>query len=130
MAKLKGTYFLNKTEEGTGSGIRRELDRGRGAHSLETVERRSQDTERKQPSKGHSLSGDHRGGISQDMKKKRPGKKHSLSGDRRGRINTGHGKKATEREIITHWRPQRERQAVKKRNDGVWGTHELKITEE
>ena len=80
----------------------------------------SQDTERKQPSKGHSLSGDSRGrdksghrkkateqgaltswrwqreGQSQNMERKQLSKRYSQPGDSRGRNKSGHGKKATE----------------------------------
>jgi len=55
-----------------------------GTHLLETTEGRTcQDTEREQLSEGHSLPG-----------------------DRRGRDLSGDGKKVTEQEALTFWRPQ------------------------
>ena len=49
----------------------KESDQTRGTHSLETTEGgTSQDMEREQPSKGHSLPGDHRGRDNAGHKKK------------------------------------------------------------
>ena len=92
----------------------------RSTHVLEIAERGTcQDMERNRPSKGHSLSGDHRvrdlsghrkelpeqdaltswrpqkRGF-QNMERNRPGKRYSHPGDRGERDLSGHGKKATE----------------------------------
>ena len=47
-------------------------------------------------------------GTSQDMERKQPSKRHLPSGDHRGRDKLGHRKKAAKREELTNWRPQRE----------------------
>jgi hypothetical protein len=66
----------------------KEDDRARGTHFLETTERgTSQDTEGNRLSEGHSLPGDHRGGV-----------------------KSGHRREVTERGALTNWRPQREGQ--------------------
>jgi len=63
-------------------------DQAKGTHILETTEEETgQDTEIKRSSKGHSQSG-----------------------GRRGRDKSGHRKKATEKGVLTNWRPQREGQ--------------------
>jgi len=64
----------------------KESDQARGTHQLETTE----------------------GGTSQDTEKKGPSKGHSLPGDHRERVKAGHGKKATKQGALTSWRPQRE----------------------
>ena len=66
---------------------RRETDRARPTHNLETVE----------------------GGICQDTERKRLSEAHSRSRDGRGRDLLGHGKKLTEQGALTNWRQQRER---------------------
>jgi len=48
------------------------------------------------------------GAICQDTERKQQSKAHLLSGDRRGRDLSGHGRKATERCALTGWRPQME----------------------
>jgi len=64
----------------------KETDQARGTHFLEMAEGwTSQDTERKQLSKGHSPAG-----------------------DSRGRDKLVYRKKVTEQEALTSWRPQRE----------------------
>jgi hypothetical protein len=104
-----------------------EIDRARGTHFLETVEgRTNQNTERRRPSEGDSLPGDHRGrdksggkkpdrargthfletaegGTSQDTEKK-PTEGHSLPGDRGGGDKSRHGKELIERGALTSWR--------------------------
>jgi len=52
--------------------------------------------ERKQPSKGHSLSGVRRKGDSSGHRKKVNGQERSLSGDHTGRDLSGHGNDVTE----------------------------------
>ena len=67
------------------------------------------------------------GVTGQDMVRKRPGERYLLPGDRRGREKSEHRKKVTEREALTPWRPQRERQVgTRKESDRVRGTHILK----
>ena len=84
---------------------RKESDQARGTHFLETTEgRTSQDTTRKQLSKGHSLSGNRRGRDKSGHEKK-ASEWHSLSGDRKGRDKSGHRKGTTERGALTSWRP-------------------------
>jgi hypothetical protein len=61
----------------------------------------------------------------------RDGEGNSLPEDRRGRDKSGHGKKATEREELTSWRPQRGRQLrALKESDRARGAHFLKTAEE
>ena len=61
---------------------RKEKDRARLTHSLETAE----------------------GGTFQDTERKHPSKAHSPPGDRRGRDLSGYGRKQTERGKLTNWR--------------------------
>ena len=62
--------------------------------------------------------------------KKRPSKRHSLSGNGRGRDKSGHGKKVTEQGVLTGWRRQREGQVrTQKQSDQARGTHELETAE-
>ena len=83
----------------------KESNQARGTHSLETAEGgTSQDMERKQPSKGHSLPETAEGGTSQDMERKQPSKGHSHPGDSRGRDKSGHGKKVTKQGALTSLR--------------------------
>jgi len=88
----------------------KESDRASGTHILKTAEREtSQDTERKQPTEGHSLPGDHRGGDLSGHRRETTSKGNSQTTDRRGMDLLG--KKATDRvvlEVLTNWRPQRE----------------------
>ena len=83
---------------------RKESDRAMGTHFLETASGgTSQDTERLQPSKGHSLSGD---GI--------------------GRDRSGHRKDPTERGALTNWRQHQEGQVrTRKESDRARGTYSL-----
>ena len=87
---------------------RKETDRARGTHRLETAERGTcQDTERNRPSKGHSLSG-----------------------DGRGRDLSGHEKKPTEQGTLTVWRRQRKGLVrTRKENDRARCTHFLETAE-
>ena len=64
----------------------KESKQARGTHFLETT----------------------KGGPCQDMETKQLSKGHSLSGDHRGRDLSGHGKKVTKQGALTFWRPQRE----------------------
>ena len=66
---------------------RKETDRARRTHVLETAER----------------------GIFQDTERNRPTEAHSLPGDGGGRDLSGHRKKPTEQGALTFWRRQRER---------------------
>ena len=68
--------------------LQKEIDRGRGTHSLETEE----------------------GGTSQDTERKQLSKAHSLPGDGRERDKSGQGKKATKQDTLTDWRWQRKGQ--------------------
>ena len=64
----------------------KETDRQKHTHILETAE----------------------GGTCQDMERNQLTEAHSLPGDSRGRDLSGHGKKPTDRGILTNWRWQRE----------------------
>jgi len=64
----------------------KETDQARCTHCLETAE----------------------GGTCQDTEGKRLSKAHSLPGDRRGRDLSGHRRKATKKDTLTSWRPQRQ----------------------
>src|SRR6267142_2391385 len=82
----------------------KESDRARGTHFLESADgRTSQDMERIQPSKGHSLPGEHR----QTDK-------------------SGHGKNRTEQGALTDWRAQTDRQVrTREESNRARGTHRL-----
>jgi len=62
----------------------KQSDQARGTHRLEIAE----------------------GGISQDMERKQPSKGHSQTGDGRGRDKSGHRKKVTKKGALTSWRGQ------------------------
>jgi hypothetical protein len=64
--------------------------------------------ERKQTSKRHLPTGDHRGG--QVRRPKEATKWHSPTGDHRGRDKSRCGKKVTEQVTLTNWRPEKEEQ--------------------
>ena len=86
----------------------KETDRAMRTHALETAqEGTSQDTERNEPSDWHSPTG-----------------------DRTGRDKSGHGKKLTERCVLTLWRPHRKGQ-VRTRNetDRAMRTHQLETAQ-
>jgi len=59
-----------------------------------------------------------------DMKRKQPGEGNSLSGDGKGMDMSGHENKPTERDALTNWRRQRERQ-VKTREETDSKEHSL-----
>ena len=106
---------------------RKESDRARGTHELETaLGGTSQNTERIRPSKGHSHPGDGIGGTSQDMERIRSSKGHSPTEDGIGKDKSGHGKTPTERGALTLWRRHREGQVrTQKESDRARGTHQL-----
>ena len=83
---------------------RKESDRAMGTYILETESGgTSQNTERIQPSEGHSHTGD---GI--------------------GRDKLGHGKNPTGRGALTYWKPHREGDVrTRKKSDRARGTHIL-----
>lgn len=70
------------------------------------------------------------GETSQDMERKGPSEEHSPTVHPRGRDRSGHGIKATERVVLTSWRPQREGQ-VRTRKGSVLArcTHSLETVE-
>jgi len=88
----------------------KETNQPRGTHILEITERGTyQDTERNQPSKGHSQAGDHTG---------------------RGRDKSGHRKKPTKQGALTNWRPQRERHIrTQEETNQARATNTLETTE-
>ena len=86
--------------------IRKETDRARGTHSLETAS----------------------GGTSQDTERNRPSEVHLLSGDRIGRDKSRYGNKPTGRGALTNWRPHRQGQVkIRKETDRPRGTYSLEI---
>ena len=87
---------------------RKETNRARGTHRLETAQR----------------------WTCQDMERNRPSKAHSLSGDGRGRDLSGHEKKPTEQGTLTVWRRQREGLVrTRNKNDRARCTHFLETAE-
>ena len=88
---------------------RKQIDRGKDTHELETAE----------------------GATCQDTETNRPREGHSLPGDGRGSDLSGHGNKSTEGRTLTPWRRQRER-VVKTRKEIDRGkdTHFLETAEE
>ena len=87
---------------------RKESDQARHTHRLEMAE----------------------GGTSQDMERKQPSKAHSLPGDGRGRDKSGQGKKVTKQGTLTSWRWQREGQVrTRKESDQARCTHKLEMGE-
>ena len=88
--------------------IRKETDRARCTHCLETAD----------------------GGTCQGMERNRPSEAHSLSGDDRGRNLSEHGKKLTERGALTSWRRQREGFIrTQKETERARHTHKLKTAQ-
>jgi len=64
------------------------------------------------------------------MERKQPSKGHSLSGDSRGRDKSGHRKKATEQGVLTHWRQEMEGQVkTQKERIQARSTHRLEAGE-
>ena len=110
---------------------RKETDRTRCTHALETAEKEScQDPKRNRPSQVHSHSEDGRrkglsghgkkqterrthlletaeGGACQDTERNRSSEADPLPGDGRGRDLSGHTKKPTERGALTSCRRQK-----------------------
>ena len=73
---------------------RKETDRSRCTHQLETAERGTcQDTERNRPTEAHSQTGDGRGKDLSGHGKKLTDEARSHPGDGRGRHLSGHGNK-------------------------------------
>jgi len=93
---------------------KKESNRARGTHSLETAERGiCQDMERRRMGKSAHYLETAQGGTCQAMETMRPNEMHSLPEDRRGRDLSGHIKKVTERGSLTSWKPQRGRGLVR-----------------
>jgi len=70
------------------------------------------------------------GGTSQDTERKQPSKAHSLPGDSRGRDKLGHRKKVTKQGALTSWRWQSEGQVrTRKESDQARHTHFLETAE-
>ena len=87
---------------------RKQIDRGKDTHALETAE----------------------GATCQDTETNRSREGHSLSGDRRGSDLSGHGNKSTEGRTLTNWRRQRERLVrTRKQIDRGKDTHSLETVE-
>ena len=106
----KGHSLTRDGRERDLSGHGKESTEQLGTHILEATERGSgQDTEKNGPIEGHSQPGDGRaeGETCQNMERNRPSKGHSHPGDGRGRDLSGHGKKLTERGVLTNWKRQR-----------------------
>src|SRR6267142_2058357 len=130
---------------------RKESDRARGTHQLESADRwTSQDTERIRPSKGHSQTGERRQPDKSGHGRIRPSEEHSRTGECRWMDKSGHrknptergalsptgecrrsdksgyGKNLTEQGALTNWRAQTDRQVrTRKESDRVRGTHKL-----
>ena len=87
---------------------RKETDRPRRTHQLETAER----------------------GTCQDTERNRPTEAHSQTGDGRGKDLSGHGKKLTDRGGLTSWRRQREGLVrTRKETNRLRRTHILETAE-
>ena len=70
------------------------------------------------------------GGTCQDMEGKQPSNGHSQTGDHRGKDLSGHGKKPIEQWALTSWSPQREGLvSTWKESDQVISTHILENTD-
>jgi len=90
------------------SGHGTKLDRPGDTHKLGTTAgllRTQKTTDRARST--HFL-GNTEGGTCQDSERKEPSKGHSQTRDHRGRDLSGHGKKPTNRGAPMSWRPQRE----------------------
>ena len=104
-----------------------EYHQARKTHSLETPKRQThQDTKRLVLSEWLSPAGDGRGRDLSGKVTTRPSERRSLPEERRRKGLSEHRKKATEREGLTSWRPQR-RELVRTRkvNGRTRGTHFL-----
>ena len=87
---------------------RKEIDREKDTHSLETAE----------------------GATCQDKERNRPRGGHSLAGDGRGSDLSGDGKKPTDRGALTNWRRRREGLVrTRKEANRARGTHQLETAE-
>ena len=97
------TYWRRRREEQV--RIRKESNRARGTHILETAS----------------------GGTSQGTERIRPGKGHSLSGDSIGWDKSGRGKNPTQRGALTFWRRRQEGQVRRNQTERgaltPWGRH-------
>ena len=68
-------------------------------------------------------------GQSQETERNQPSKEHSLPGDRIGGDKSGHRKKLTEGGALTLWRPHQEGQVrTQRETDQARGTHFLETT--
>ena len=98
----------------------------RGTHGLESTEGgRSQDTERKQPSEAHSLTGECRGRDKSDSTTNDAREGHPRTeGQRQGQLRTL--KEGKERGALTSWRARREGQdRTRNERERTIGTHVL-----
>jgi hypothetical protein len=87
---------------------RKETDRARPTHKLETAEERT----------------------CQGMERNRASEAHSLAGDHRGRYLSEHGKKPTEQGPLTNWRRQKKGLVrTQKETDRPKPTHALETAE-
>jgi len=108
---LKGSLRPGEGRRREKLRIRKEIDRPRGAHILETTEGRSgQNTEQKRPSEDTDQLERAEGGTSQNTERKQLSKGHSPTRDGRGKDKSGHGKKAVGQGVLTPWRRKRDRQ--------------------
>ena len=109
---------------------RKETDRSRHTHQLETAEGETcQDTERNRPSRAHSQTRDSRGTF-QATERNRLSGGHSRPRDGRARDLSGHRKKPTEQDALTNWGQQRERLVrTQKKTDRPRRTHILETAE-
>src|SRR6267142_825991 len=103
-ANKQGALTLWRAQTDGQVRTRKQSDRARGTHFLESTDgRTSQDTETIQPSEGHSPTGEHR-----------------------RRDKSGHGNNLTERGALTSWRAQTDgRVRTRKESDRARGTHFL-----
>jgi len=110
--------------------MQKETNQVRGTHSLGIAKGGGgicQDTERNQPTKGHSLSKDHRGRDLSGHGMKAKG--HSLPGDHRWRDLSGHEKKEAEQGALTNWRPWKGNLSGHGKSNQARGSHKLETTE-
>jgi len=79
--------------------------------------------------RGTHFRGTELGGTCQNTERKQPSKGHSHTGDRTGRDLSGHGKKAAKQGALTPWRPhQEELVRTWKESSQARGTHTLETT--
>ena len=104
----RGALTLWRRQSESLVGTRKEANRARGTHSLETAE----------------------GRTCQDMERNHPSDAHSLPVDGRGRDLSGQGKKPTDRGALTPWTWQREGLVgTRKETNRARGTHSLETAE-